>query len=252
MLLVWGRRWYQRKMGYVADFCEICRRPQSFRIDEDRLLGHFWYIPLGELHATRHQITCTECRTRQPVERIRYQEIARSNASAKELVPKTFPRLEHVEQDRIAIEFVVRDNPGTLTRQQREWLLKAPFVIVSRMVEQRFSTLQFDLFTALGVLSLFFIPALVARASVNLSAEMEQMTSRAALAVCLALIVVPAITARRRWVRRTVVPSLEQSLAPLKPTRLELDRILKELVKNRHRLGKKLSLEDFARITGKR
>ena len=63
MLLVWGRKWYTRKLGFVADFCEICRRPQPFTLERRSLIGHFWYLPMGTTHAVHHRGRCTRCAT---------------------------------------------------------------------------------------------------------------------------------------------------------------------------------------------
>ena len=30
MFVVWGKKHVYRKLGYVADFCEICRGPKAF------------------------------------------------------------------------------------------------------------------------------------------------------------------------------------------------------------------------------
>ena len=245
VVLVWGRRWHGRKLGYVADFCEVCRRPESFRLDEDRLIGHFWYIPLGRLHAVRHRVTCTQCRLEVPSERIRYEGVSTYTTPVRQLIPLTFPRLEHIEQARMDLERVVRRDVTALTRQQRQWLLQAPFVSLSQMVERRFSKLQVDPATAVGVLVALFVPSLLASAWSALNPGAEPLGPLAFLLCALVPIVAPAIGARRRWVRRVVVPNLRRALAPLQPKRHEVDQILKQLREHKHRLGAKLRLEDF-------
>jgi hypothetical protein len=69
------------------------------------------------------------------------------------------------------------------------------------------------------------------------------------LALAAALVIWQVRAGGRRFMKREVVPVLAQTLAPLRPTRTEVDAILQELRKAKHKIGGKLRVDDlFAKL----
>ena len=131
MLLVWGRRWYGKRLGYVGEFCEICRRPQPFTLTKMTLIGHFWYLPMGTHYGSVHRGRCLQCGTEIDTARERYGNVARRKAPARELLDATFPNHEQVLKARLEAERVVRGDPRALAPETRVRLVDLPFVILS-------------------------------------------------------------------------------------------------------------------------
>ena len=246
MLLVWGRKWYTRKLGFVADFCEICRRPQAFALERRSLIGHFWYLPLGTTHAVHHQGRCTRCTTEIRTEQLRYAQVMKKKAaSTRDLLATTLPNHEQLLQQRMALERVVRDDVAALSPDWRRDLLARPFVALSPMVEQRFSTLQFDAWSGAALLSFLVLPPLAQWLFAVVSPENAELGLLAGLGASLALVIWSGIGAKRRWIRKVVAPRLSDSLAPLRATGAEVDGILAELRTHKHKLGKYLRPDDL-------
>ena len=245
MLFVWGRKWYARKLGFVADFCEICRRPQSCALERRTLIGHFWFIPLGTHHVTQHRTLCTQCGTATLTDATRYGPPARQTAPPRELLTRTNPGFDQAFGPRMALERAVRENLAALTPDQRRSMLVSPFLLLSMEVEQRLAQTQLDWRVALALLAV--LPLGMAGHALGLlasedSAELGALIGIAAGAV---LLLWQGATAKRRWVRNAVLPRLARNLAPLRPTAAEIGGILGELRQNKHKLGALLKAVDF-------
>ncbi|MEP6504161.1 MAG: hypothetical protein ABJD97_12565 [Betaproteobacteria bacterium] len=248
MLLVWGRRWYTSKLGFVADFCEICRRPQPFQLERLSLIGHFWYVPMGTTHAVRHQGRCTRCDTEMATEHLRYATVAKKkSASTRELLDATLPDHERVLERRIAAERLVRDNVTALPADSRQYLLARPFVTLSPMVEQRFANMHLDLWSGLSALSLFVFPGVFHGLWSVISPDTEELGALAGLVASAGFIMWTASGAKRRWIRRVIASRLVDSLAPLKASAAEIEGIIAELRTHDHKLGKYLRASDLQR-----
>lgn len=246
MLLVWGRKWYTRKLGFVADFCEICRRPQPFTFERRSLIGHFWYLPMGETHAVQHQGRCTLCATPIHPEQARYaQVVKKKTASTRDLLAATLPNHEQLLQQRMAVERLVRDDVAALSPATRRDLLVRPFVALSPVVEQRFATLHLDAWAGAALASLFALPLLMHAIWAQVSPDDADSGGLAGLTMSAALIVWAAIGAKRRWIRKVVAPRLTDSLAPLHATDAEITGIIGELRTHKHKLGKYLRPADL-------
>jgi len=248
MPLVWGRKWTTRKLGFVADFCEICRRPQPFALERRSLVGHVGRLPIGATHVVRHQGRCTRCSTEMATEHLRYAQVARHKAaSTHELLAATLPDHEQVLQQRLAVERVVRDDVDALSPAARRDLLARPFVALSPMVDQRFSTLPVDAWVGAAMLAFLALPALARAACRWVSPDSAQLGLLCGLALGLALVAWTAVGARRRWIRRFVAPRLTGSLGPLCVSSAEIEVVLGELRLQRHKLGSVLRVSDLQR-----
>jgi len=245
MLLVWGRRWYTSKLGYVAEFCEFCRRPQPFRLARRTLTGHFWYLPIGSQHAMDHRGRCTKCATDVQLEAARYASVAKRPASTRELLATTFPDFETLAAERMATEHLVRDNPAALTGDQRASLIIRPFVLLSPQVEERFALTRVDpISTAILAGTVLALPIAVELCKAFAPAQQDRAFGIWFL-LFIAVFVWQFAVAKRNWLRRQIVPRILRSLAPLKPSRDEIDDVLTQLRQHKHQLGAKLKVKDF-------
>jgi hypothetical protein len=248
MLLVWGRRWYTRRLGFVADFCEICRRPQPFKLERRSLIGHFWYLPMGTTHAVRHLGRCTRCTTEVATQFIRYAQVVKKKAaSTRDLLATTLPDHERVLQQRMEAERIVREDVTALSPAVRRDLLARPFVTLSPMVEQRFATLQLDGWAAVALLSLFVFPPLMRALFSVVAPDNMELGLLAGLGLSIALVLWTGIGAKRRWIRKFIAPRLADSLAPLRATGAEVEGILAELRAHKHKMGKYVKPADLQR-----
>ncbi len=246
MLLVWGRKWYTRKLGFVADFCEICRRPQPFTLERRSLIGHFWFIPMGTTHAVRHQGRCTRCASEMTTELLRYVDVVKTKAaSTRDLLATTLANHEQVLHQRLELERVVRDDVGRLSPAWRRDLLARPFVTLSPMVEQRFANTHIDAWIGAAAISVVALPLLCNALFGAISADDAQLGGTIGLCAGFVLLCWAGIGAKRRWIRKVVAPRLADSLTPLRATGGEIEGIIGELRTHKHKLGRYLRVADL-------
>jgi len=61
--IVWGKKRVTRNLGYVADFCPLCREPKPFLLQRIGMAGHVYYISAGEGELVGFHRTCQTCKT---------------------------------------------------------------------------------------------------------------------------------------------------------------------------------------------
>jgi hypothetical protein len=250
MFIVWGERKVTRSRGWVAEFCPICRGIQPFRVKDIRMVSHLYFIPLGSGQLVGQRTTCTGCRHTSFVEPFTYQSFIRDrNVDLDRLVAETNPGLLGRLTDRLVLEERTKQSLSALTPGERTALLTEPFLELSPQVEQRFGR-ETHIGTAPGLALLATISLAVAFLVAGPVAQDPGQSMPAAgvvLGVLSALSLVGTIylfaTQGSRHMRRRIVPLLARALAPLQPTRAELDDILRTLKAEGHRIGGKLNAE---------
>ena len=60
-VLFWGRKRREDHLGFVADFCPICREVRPFRLLAIRMVPHLFFIPMGSGRLECHVRVCLEC-----------------------------------------------------------------------------------------------------------------------------------------------------------------------------------------------
>lgn len=153
MFFVWGKKHVYRKMGFVADFCPLCRKDSSFRLDRVGLAGHVYYISLGKGELVGYARTCINCKTVLNGNPDLYREVSKKLVEQGELQRTTFPNLYTHHTERLALEKSLRNSPGSIPVDTRRALLKEPFILLNPSVEKRFSSTQVDKYTSLTVLA---------------------------------------------------------------------------------------------------
>lgn len=251
MFIVWGKKLVYRKLGHVADFCPICRKPRAFVLRRLGSAGHLYYITVSQGELVGYDRTCVQCGTSFNAEPTQYAAVAPQLAPLPELARKTFPDLEQAWKERLDLERQLRQDPRALNVDDRKALIRSPFLLLSPKVEKRFASTHFDKevgISALVALGLMIAgPALVRKVAPD-SAEPALLVF---MALGVLLVIVQMALAGGRFMRREVVPVLAKCLRPLQPTPGELQTVMAELKTLRHKMASKLQLAELiAQITG--
>lgn len=245
MFIFWGKKIVYRKLGYVADFCPICRSIQPFELKRVGSAAHVYYISVGEGALVGHERTCLECGTGLRADPDGYTSVAGKAGPLPVLLAETFPNLEHLLSERMLLEQKVRNDPAALTVDERRALIQQPFALLSAKVERRFESTHIDLHTGLALvaaLALMVLGGAVIRARFPIADDLILML---AVLPGLALVTWKGIGTGRRYMKREVIPVLATSLKPLQPTEDELRSVLADLKRLGHKIGRKLKLNDL-------
>ncbi|MEX3957503.1 hypothetical protein [Trinickia sp. EG282A] len=240
MFIFWGRKLVYRKHGYVADFCPICREPRAFKLQRVGSAGHVYNISVGEGRLVGYHRSCLTCRTPVESELSTYASVAKARAALPELMAQTYPNLESAWRDRLALEERVRTALPSLQPEERRELIRDPFIALSTKVERYFASSRVNLRDILMIL-VAFVVMIIGSVTVGM---IEPADSNYGIyffmALGLAMVVWQIRSTSRRYMVRQIVPALASALAPLKPTREEIDATLSELHKEQLRLASKL------------
>jgi hypothetical protein len=240
MFIVWGRKITRRKLGYVADFCGICRVPRAFRMTRLGSVGHVYYISSGEGKLVGHERTCTSCGAFSYADPKDYAGIAKSSGPMETLKRETYPGLDEALAPRMELEAKVKAAPHLLSEEERLGLVFSPINLISPKVEKHFATTHMDGGVALAIgggVGLCFLGATIGN---SIAPEYGPQGVVAGLVIGAGLVVWQLIAAGPRFMRKEILPLLAKSLAPVQPSEAEIDRVLLELKKARHKIGSKL------------
>lgn len=244
-MIFWGTKHTTRNLGYVADFCPICRAPKPFQLTRIGLASHLYFISFGKGRLVGYDRTCQDCGTSYSADPTMYESVVKKSAPVEELIRQTFPNLFQTYKDRLALEKVIKTSAALIPADQRYALIRDPFWLLSPKVEKRFASTQLDkeiLFAMVAAIVLVVIGPSMAEAIMPKYAGESLL---ACLGLGLLLIVWQMAAAGRRFMKRQVIPVLATCLQPLKPTESELTRVLAELKQLGHKMGKRLKLEDL-------
>ncbi len=136
-MLVYGSTIKYKKLGYAADFCALCAVPRQFVIERLGKAYHLYWISFGEGKLVEHRRVCMHCHTQFEADPMEYRTLASQPAPIAELTRETFHNLAHARAYQIERARQVRDDPASLTAEQRHQLLLEPFLILSARLGQR-------------------------------------------------------------------------------------------------------------------
>jgi hypothetical protein len=136
MFIVWGTKRVERKQGFVADFCPVCRTIRPFQLTRVNMVGHVYYISFGQGDLDGYFIECADCGLQLNVDPAQYAGTEQRRVTDTEaLVNRTFPKLRAVHAERLQLEEQLRKSPTTLSPEQRAELLMEPFGLLNPIVE---------------------------------------------------------------------------------------------------------------------
>ena len=128
ILLLWGERECERQLGFVADFCPVCRKVRPFAIVEVRMAAHFWFIPTERGRHLGNRQTCQNCRSVMPSHPAQFHRpVSSLRGSIDGLIEKTFPSIREVYARRLAVEEAIASDPAKLDADTRAQLIEEAF-----------------------------------------------------------------------------------------------------------------------------
>jgi len=252
MFIVWGKTIKRQKLGFVADFCAVCRDLRTFKVQRIGSASHLYYISFGQGDLVGFERTCEVCST--PVDAVpdTYLEMADHRRPANELISETFPNYYTARREIIERERKVRDTPSLLTPEERRTRMREPFLVIAPLAQQKLASIHVDWRVLLAIFSFIPIFWLVGAVSgwINGPDQLDPSMNWliGALAVWGGLVFFEIFMSSRRYLLKNAAPPLAASLAPLKPSESEIERILKELKQHKLKLGKLRASDLLERI----
>lgn len=244
MLSVWGRKIARRPLGFVADYCEICAEPKAFKLTRLSSVGHICYISFGSGELIGYERTCTCCDAFFDADSSVYAGVSRIAWPIETLQRKTSPHFENVMEERRVLEKRISDSRHMLTQDERMVRIKTPFLLLSPIVERRFSSARLDFGIGLAFAVATGLCVAVPGIAQAIAPDAGAWLFVVAMLIGSAPIIWQFNAASSRFMRREILPILAKLLAPLRPSQEEVERTLLEFKKAGHKIGNKLDASE--------
>jgi hypothetical protein len=246
MIFIWGKKAVRHSIGYVADFCPVCRDLRRFEVKRIGMASHIYYIPLGEGALLGHVRTCAECGIDLNARPEVYKQVARARDGAAELAAQTRPDWQQVHAERLGLERHIATSADKLPADLRKWLIREPFELLAPLVEQRFGRSQFEWRTAAAVVVLLVLIVIAAELSNAYPTQFEWFYGPA-FVIGIGGIVWQLMGVKKRYLESKIYPVIARSLRPIRPTMAELEAAAREIRAGGHKLGKLMDISALAR-----
>lgn len=250
MFIVWGRKITRRPVGYVADYCGICREPKPFKVSRLGSVGHVYYISFGEGKLVGHERTCTSCGTFSEANVAAYTKVSRKATSLEALKQETYPGLDAALAARRALDERIRTAPHLLSPEERLGLIRAPFNLLTRKVEKHFASTHLD--AGIGLAFGAAVGLCIATLSIGqaLVPDIAGKLFLVAMAIGVGLVIWQFFAAGKRFMRKEILPPLAKALAQLKPSEAEIAQALRDFRKAKHQIGRRLKAAEILEAIG--
>ena len=230
MLFVWGTKILEKKIGFVADFCYICREINVFRLLAVNRTSHIYGGAVGKGELLCHKKVCIHCHTKTTANSTIYKDCLKkidSSSAVDELSKNTFPDIKIHYAERLLLEKTIREDYRKIDSSIRSKLLLEPFEVLSENVESRFKKTNIDKYSGISLVLLIAIPILTSKLldllTFDVDLKMDVIISIVAL--CIANVVFQFIMVPRRYLRDFIYQKLKKSLSILHPSKPEIENI---------------------------
>ncbi len=247
MFIVHGTKRVVRKLGFVADFCPICRDLRVFQLSRIGLAGHIYYISFGSGTLAGHTIECIECGIALSTDPMQYGAPQKQkDAGLETIIENTFPRVREVHAERLALENSLKQRQ-TIPQEKRASLIIEPFRLLNPQVDARFNgSTEFDKQSGIGCLGTILLSFALFVLALNLPVPRQDGFLAIAAGAGVGGLIYTFVQlwlAPRRYLKAKIVPMLARSLHPLRATDNELSDCLHKCKILGLTIGEKLKME---------
>lgn len=126
--LVFSRQQREKRLGYVAEYCRICRKIQPFQVLEQRIGYHLFFIPIEPGQFLRNKQICPGCHTEAVCQLTQFTGVSRSAAVPLEcLIAATQPKVTQLNKENLAVANLLSEGHDKLDPTTRQRLLMESF-----------------------------------------------------------------------------------------------------------------------------
>jgi hypothetical protein len=247
MFIVYGTQRKVRPIGWVADFCPMCRTPQQFRLSRIGMARHIYFLSVGSGELIGHLIECGRCGVKLPTDEHRYARFEKRRAAdVAALAAKTMPDLPERLGERLALEALIATDPGAIDVTIRRSLLSEPFQLCEGLLAERAKRgREMDrpvAFGCFGTLGLVAIMAILLYFDPSSNGPLRHVSAALALLITLgwAYTIIQYFFIDYRYMRRQFIPRLATALRPLQPSREEISDALARCKQSKMIIGRKI------------
>ena len=240
--IFWGTKAVKDRLGFVADYCPVCRTMRAFSLHRHGEASHVQYISIpGEDTLIGYTRSCMTCQGLFPAAPDPYSSLSPTLDEPEALRVRTFPDYHEEYAVQLALD---RKTPSQLSPQDRRDRIHDPALSIAVAAEQRKGNMRMDRHAWMALaflLAAFFVPGFL----FEMLGAREETAARWTISWMLLGFVVLFASLGGSGGRRTVrwaTEHLRHTLAPLRPTDAELSELIEGLRQKRLWLGGRLKV----------
>jgi hypothetical protein len=139
MVIIWGRKLVYRRLGYVSDFCAVCRGIRPFELRLVSSARHIYYVSFSSGEPLHDERVCLECHSFFSANPEAYSAVSAERVPLEELRKLATPKAIETLDEQLATEHRIRSSPASLSPQERQAFIEEACAAVGRTVERRFA-----------------------------------------------------------------------------------------------------------------
>ena len=239
MILIWGTKPTDRKLGYVAEKCPNCGELSKIEVHRVGVTGHLFWVPVGQGQFLKSYGVCCLCASKVALELTDYVSFCKSqDGEVKEIIRSTNPKLESSSNE-------------LMSKFERFSSVRAPFLKYGQYLnENAYNETNFDKTSGLAFLATFAIPIgigyllpyIITSPTLEI-AVIKYLFGLFGIGFVFSLFVF--FRHSHRVIKARTLPKIAEELAPLKPQRSEIEEVLEKLKSNGHRINKYISAKSI-------
>jgi len=246
MIIVWGKKQKLKYLGFVADYCVICRQIQPLFVKEVGMISHVYWIPHGDVEVLGHIGICEVCGVSMAVNPQTYTGFSPDcDSGIERLIADTYPTIREYLRDRFELYERAKRHTAISSEDARMSMIIEPFQLLAPLVEEKFgrnpvlgsaaaASCVSTVFTPIGL----FIVWCVTQGYIWL------ILSGVAIVFGIALTCFLQARHRRSFIRKNFLPLLVRSLRELNPKIQEVDSALTSCASQGLKIGTECEAEE--------
>ena len=253
MLIFWGTKKVIEKLGHVADFCQICRSIQRFRIEKHSLRSHLYYLPYGAHKNIQHLKFCSQCQESFEADIGRYKTLVRKQAEQlpmPDVIRATFPDIYTVYKDTLASDKAILANSMSLDPRVLVKEIRDTFVVYEKKFRDYDRSLQIDAIAmaaiVAGIASPFAVALLLEHTPLDIDARNIALLATLVLAT-IGIIWAVAGT-KKRYLIANIYPQLAKALQRFAKQQGEIEKQFALLRQNDFKIAQKAAFAQLKKL----
>ena len=255
MASVFEKKRIKHRVGYVADYCEVCHEITTAEFSHVDWARRYLFVPLGRAVSLGSQIQCTVCCMQSVTHVHRYASIQRKRPpNLQALIQATFPNIHEVYAPKFTFEKLLREGLRLMPEDRLKMLTEPMFLlnvpVAGLFVSEGFFDKQLFIRALITLISLGIVikvakGILQMRIPNNDTWQMVLLSSMGCFIVAFIYTLVQLRHGKHRILRRKFCPILARSMARLRPTREEVTQCIEQCRSQGAFIGHVLKADDL-------
>jgi hypothetical protein len=246
MIFVWGKKQKVKDLGFVADYCIICRQIQPFFVQEIGMVSHVYWIPHGDVEVMGHIGICVVCEVSMGVDPQTYKGFSPDcDSGIERLIADTYPTIREDLSERLELYERAKRYAAINSEEARRNVILEPLLLLAPLVQEKFGgNVVLGPAAAVSCICTVFLPIALLIVGCVMQAYIWFILSGTSIVLGIVITWLLQKRHRRSFFRKSILPTLAHSLRELNPKIQEVENALESCAGHGLKIGTEFSGEE--------